>query len=173
MSRLRITVAGCVLAVSVACSASDPGITTAVKTKLTADDVVKAYQVDVDTREGVVTLTGSVDSSIAKTRAVELARATDGVKDIVDNIVVEERSVAADDYAPAAMTGDAGVTAAIKTKLLADTRVSGFAIDVDTKDGVVSLSGRVSTAAQKAAALEIARATDNVRGVTDKITVAP
>ena len=173
MSRLRMIVAGCILALSVACSASDPGITTAVKTKLTADDAVKAYQVNVDTQEGVVTLTGHVDSPLAKTRAVELARATDGVKNVVDNIVVEERRAAADDYAPAAMTGDAGVTAAIKTKLLTDTRVSGLAIDVDTKDGVVSLSGRVSTAAQKSAALEIARATDNVKGVTDKITVAP
>lgn len=44
------------LAISVACSQSDAGITTAIKTKLAADDEVKAYQIDVDTRDKTVTL---------------------------------------------------------------------------------------------------------------------
>ena len=43
---------------TVACAQTDAGITTNVKTKLAADDTVKAYQVDVDTRNGVVTLSG-------------------------------------------------------------------------------------------------------------------
>ena len=70
---------------TVGCSASDPGITTKVKAKLAADDTVKSYRIDVDTKDAVVTLSGQVDSPVAKARAVELARATEGVREVVDN----------------------------------------------------------------------------------------
>ena len=68
-----------------ACSASDPGITTAVKGKLAADDTVKAYRIDVDTKDRVVTLSGEVDNAVSMARAVELARGVDGVREVVDN----------------------------------------------------------------------------------------
>jgi hyperosmotically inducible protein len=170
MNRWRLVLAGCALLVTFACAASDPGITTAVKSKLTADDTVKAYQIDVDTKEGVVTLSGTVTNPAAKARAVELARGTDGVRNVVDNIAVASQTVTPppDDRS---VIGDAAITAAVKTKLLADTRVSGLAIDVDTKDGVVTLSGTVKSAAQKSAALEIARGTDNVKTVQDQLKV--
>ena len=75
-------------AFTVACGQTDAGITTAVKTKLAADDMVKAYQVDVDTMDKVVTLTGEVDSPAAETMALQLARDTDGVRDVIDEIRV-------------------------------------------------------------------------------------
>ena len=75
-------------ALAVACGQTDTGITTAVKSKLAADDMVKAYQVDVDTRDKVVTLTGEVDSPAAETMALQLARDTDGVRDVIDEIRV-------------------------------------------------------------------------------------
>src|SRR5687767_4834508 len=73
---------------TVACSQSDPGITTAVKSKFAADDTVKAYRIDVDTKDRVVTLSGQVDNAAAKARAVELARGVEGVKDVVDNTAI-------------------------------------------------------------------------------------
>ena len=73
---------------AVGCAQTDAGITSAVKTKLAADDTVKAYQVDVDTADHVVTLTGDVNTSLAKERAVEIARATDGVRDVIDQLRV-------------------------------------------------------------------------------------
>src|SRR5688572_31461967 len=75
---------------TVACAQTDAGITTNVKTKLAADDTVKAYQVDVDTRNGVVTLSGHVETSTAKEQAVRIARATDGVLDVIDQMSVGE-----------------------------------------------------------------------------------
>jgi hyperosmotically inducible protein len=170
MNRLRVTLAGCALLVTFACAASDPGITTAVKSKLAADDTVKAYQIDVDTKEGVVTLNGTVTDPAAKSRAVELARGTDGVRNVVDNISVATPPTPTPDTSTN-LTGDPGVTAAVKTKLLADTRVSGLAIDVDTRDGVVTLTGQLPNAAAKTAALEIARGTENVKSVVDRLTI--
>lgn len=81
-----LTAALCLIAV--ACAQTDAGLTTKVKAKLAADDTVKAYQIDVDTRDKVATLSGSVDSQAAKDQAVSLARSTEGVADVVDNITV-------------------------------------------------------------------------------------
>ena len=76
------------LVTAAACSQSDPGITTAVKSKLAADETVKAYQIDVDTADRVVTLSGTVENTAAKEQAVVLARQTEGVRDVVDHITV-------------------------------------------------------------------------------------
>jgi hypothetical protein len=78
------------MVVTVACGQTDAGITTNVKTKLAADDTVKAYQVDVDTQNRVVTLSGNVETTAAKDRAIMIARETDGVRDVIDQIRVNE-----------------------------------------------------------------------------------
>ena len=75
---------------TVACAQTDSGITSAVKSKLAADDTVKAYQVDVDTSNHVVTLKGDVNTSSAKERAVAIARSTDGVRDVIDQLRVND-----------------------------------------------------------------------------------
>jgi osmotically-inducible protein OsmY len=80
---------------TVACAQTDAGITTNVKTKLAADDTVKAYQVDVDTRNGVVTLSGAVQTAAAKEQAIRIARETDGVRDVVDQLRVDEAAATA------------------------------------------------------------------------------
>ena len=81
-------VSAAALAFTVACSQSDAGITTAVKSKLAADDMVKAYKVDVDTHEKVVTLSGEVETDAQRTHAVTIARNTDGVADVIDQLRV-------------------------------------------------------------------------------------
>jgi hypothetical protein len=81
-----ITAAGLVF--TVACAQTDAGITTSVKSKLAADDTVKAYQVDVDTNDKVVTLRGDVETVAQKEHAVMIARNTDGVRDVIDQLRV-------------------------------------------------------------------------------------
>jgi len=83
---------------TVACAQTDAGITTNVKTKLAADDTVKAYRVDVDTRNGVVTLSGDVQSAAAKEQAIQIARQTDGVRDVIDQLHVGESAATAGTY---------------------------------------------------------------------------
>jgi hyperosmotically inducible protein len=81
-------VSAVVLAFTVACSQSDAGITTAVKAKLAADTQVKAYKVDVDTQNKVVTLSGEVETPAQHDKAVMIARNTKGVTDVVDRLQV-------------------------------------------------------------------------------------
>lgn len=66
----------------------DATVTTKVKTALVKDDVVKARQIKVTTTEGVVAISGVVDSSEQKDRAEVLARRVNGVKDVRNNLSV-------------------------------------------------------------------------------------
>jgi hyperosmotically inducible protein len=66
----------------VADKTTDASITSAIKMKLANDDLTDALDIDVDTSNGMVTLKGTVSSQAEADRAVELARAVDGVKDV-------------------------------------------------------------------------------------------
>src|SRR5258705_11973920 len=96
--RFAILISAASLAFSVACSQSDAGIPTAVKSRMAADDTVKASEINVDTHNRVVTLNGTVASTSEKERAVLIARDTKGVTNVVDDIVVGP--------VPAATTGN-------------------------------------------------------------------
>ena len=68
----------------------DPWITTKVKTKILADELLDKSDINVDTdKDGVVTLRGTVPTSTAESRALELARTTEGVRRVVDKLDVK------------------------------------------------------------------------------------
>jgi len=63
-------------------------LTAKIKAKMALDDSVKALDINVDTADGVVTLTGTVHSDAERTRAVQLARETAGVTSVTDRLTV-------------------------------------------------------------------------------------
>ena len=71
----------------------------------------------------------------------------------------------------ASAAADARITAQVKAELAAAHDLHGARIDIDTRDGVVTLSGPVRSAAVKARASEIARTVRNVREVNDQLTL--
>ena len=71
-----------------------------------------------------------------------------------------------------AVLDDAGITARVKAKLLADPEVGGMYIDVDTLDGKVTLNGKVKSQDERAEAEKLARHTDGVKQVVNLIEVA-
>jgi hyperosmotically inducible protein len=147
-----------------------------VKAQFAKDDLVKARDINVDTANHVVTLRGTVNSTAEETRALELARATTGVTNVVDEIQIVPESVpTTGNIEPSGqpLTNDAGLTTAVKAALLADPGVSGLAIDVDTTDNVVALTGSVSTQTEKSRAIDLARQTAGVSQVIDHLTVGP
>jgi hyperosmotically inducible protein len=211
--RFAILMSAAGLAFSVACSQTDAGVTTAVKSKMASDDTVKASEINVDTHNHVVTLNGTVASRLEKERAVAIARETKGVTNVIDDVRVgpvatsgkydADRGVDRDrDYSADARqtthdakeksegkahdakvkseraadkTGDAvsdaAITSEVKTKFLAEPGVSGLAIDVDTNNGVVTLSGNVKSKAEAAKAMMIARNSKGVKRVVSKLKV--
>ncbi|HLF55552.1 MAG TPA: BON domain-containing protein [Thermoanaerobaculia bacterium] len=93
---LAVLLAGSAGLVTTACSTNvsagrqidDAVITAAIKTKLAADTDVAAHNIDVDTNEGVVTLSGRVDTRDAKRQAEAMALNTDGVRRVINNLSV-------------------------------------------------------------------------------------
>lgn len=143
---------------------SDSWITSKVKSKLAADPEVNPFEIDVDTNDGVVRLSGVVESESDRREAEQIARDTDGVKRVVNQIDVGERSMGA-------QMSDAGITSKVKAKLAADPQVTAMNVDVDTIEGVVTLTGLVRTEDQKVEAEELARATDGVKDVRNLLEV--
>lgn len=91
--RYSVFLGAVVMAVSaVACAPTDADTSTKVKANLTADETVKAARIDVVVQKKVVTLSGAVDTSAVKERAVEVARKTDGVNEVVDQLTLNERT---------------------------------------------------------------------------------
>ncbi|HSF29736.1 MAG TPA: BON domain-containing protein [Candidatus Tectomicrobia bacterium] len=72
-------------------AANDSAITTKVKSNLLADSVVGALAIDVDTTDGVVSLTGFVDNAQERMRVVQLAQAVSGVKRVDGRNLVLKR----------------------------------------------------------------------------------
>jgi hypothetical protein len=69
---------------------NDGSITAKIKAKMALDDSVKALDLDVDTTGTTVTVSGVVSNEAQKQRALQLARETEGVKQVVDQIQVRK-----------------------------------------------------------------------------------
>jgi len=71
---------------NVSATLEEAALTTKIKAKMALDDMVKARSIDVTTRGTTVTLSGIVESRAEHDRAMALARETDGVTDVIDNM---------------------------------------------------------------------------------------
>ena len=77
--------------ITVACAPNEAEISTRVRKNLTTDETVKAAQIEIGVNKKIVTLSGQVDTPVVKNRAVELARKTDGVAEVVDQLTIKDR----------------------------------------------------------------------------------
>jgi hyperosmotically inducible protein len=139
---------------------SDAEITARVKTALIRNDETKARQINVETENGVVQLSGFVDSEQMKSSAAATAQSVSGVQEVRNELIVREGNRTA-----GRATDDAVIAAKVKSELAADSGLATAAdVNVEVKRGVVQLSGFVGSIEQKQEAEQIAR---QVAGVTD------
>jgi len=143
---------------------ADSGITSVIEKSLQANEKVKAKQVEVQTREGVVFLTGVVDTEEARREAARVAWRTEGVDGVVNELTVGERTVGS-------WIDDVMISSKVKSKLIANSEIKSGDIDVSSSQGVVTLIGRVSSQTIKSDAERIARATSGVKDVTNELLV--
>lgn len=123
----------------------DSWLTAKTKIALAADSRVKGAQVSVETRKGVVTLRGKVDSDAALEAAVSIASRIDGVKAVTNDLQVVPPS-----SRDAVEEKDEIITERVKEHIardafvMKDSRLKNASIGVVTNAGVVSLTGTVS-----------------------------
>jgi len=163
---LAVAAAACTTTRSAGQQVDDSAITMKIESKLTADPDINPTNVDVDTLHGVVTLRGEVEKESARTGAERLARETGGVVEVRNQIRVQGEPGEDDET-----LSDVAITAKIKTKLTADPDINPFNVDVDTLDGVVTLSGIVGKAENVERIEEIARETEGVVEVRNELQV--
>lgn len=157
---------------SVGCSSTRPtseqiddaGITAAIKGKFAADPEINPFNIDVDTMEGRVRLSGQVDDDATRDEAGRLARNTAGVRSVDNDVTIGKKT------ARQSLT-DAEILTKVKAKLAADPEINPFNIDVDVEKGVVTLTGRVAKSLAKEEAERLAEDTEGVVRVRNDIKV--
>jgi osmotically-inducible protein OsmY len=146
----------------------DATITSAVKSKLLWSKYTDGLATDVDTTRGKVTLLGTADSQTSKDLAGRLAMNTRGVVSVNNKLVVNGTKPTMSDSAKSSAkeaerdVADGWITTKVKSTFLYSSNVDGSDIAVSTKSGIVTLSGKVDSGAERALAVELAK---NVRGV--------
>ena len=154
----------------------DSQITAAIQSKYFLDDKIKGRQINVQASNGVVTLNGDVRDEVERGEALLLARTTPGVRRVEDNLTVDASSgaVGTGGSAPpvAVDDGDAALVSLLTSRLASDPAVGKSPIEITAKNGVVLLQGPVGSAAAKQRALSLARSTDGVTQVVDRLRIA-
>jgi hyperosmotically inducible protein len=155
----------------------DAWITGKVETAFVLNPHLNPFAISTDVENGVVHLMGIVQSDIDRDLAVQVAKGVEGVVAVKSDLKVDNQ------VKPAKAEGqrrdfgswvdDATTTAAVKSKLVANTNTEGLKIDVDTNDDVVTLSGRVASAQERDLAGEIAKNTGDVKAVRNNLVVDP
>lgn len=106
-----------------------------------------------------------------KDGARELSEKAEKAVDQIDTAKVKEELRRAGE-AVADVSADALISAKVKAKFAADNRVSALRIDVDTTDGLVTLSGRANSEEEINRALELARSVEGVKQVISTLQLA-
>lgn len=139
---------------------ADPDVTSAVRRELSLDPAVPAARLDVATRAGIVTVTGTVDNLLAKERVTRHAEMVRGVR-VVDNRI---------DVHPPRVT-DSVLARDIDEALHANLATANAGITASAENGIVTLKGTAQSFAEWAAAERVASRTRGVGRVVNQIQI--
>lgn len=149
---------------------TDESVNKNIKTQLSADKTVSDLNIKTNVKDGVVTVSGNVNTDDEAAKAVEIIEATPGVKDtnISQLTVQESKQPLTDTIITAKVKG-----IYIREKLLGDADVVVFPVSVETRNGVVYLTGEVETKDQAMNAVKLVKNISGVKSVESKIEVKP
>jgi osmotically-inducible protein OsmY len=138
----------------------DIDITFAIESELMGDEAVDANHVNTETRQGVVTLTGSVNHLLAKERAEKIAENIVGVRAVINRI----------DVKPRLFSNDSELQKAIQDALLLDPATDAYEIAVMVHKGVVTLVGTVDSWQERWLCETVSKRVPGVIAVKNEIT---
>jgi hyperosmotically inducible periplasmic protein len=125
--------------------------------------------VNVAVFKGTVQLSGFVDTSDQKSKAVEIAKQVQGVKKVADSLTVKENN----ESKSASPVDDKTLTKNVRDTLNGNPDYKFAEVNVAAYQGTVQLSGFVDTSDQKSRAADIAKQVSGVRDIVNNITVKP
>ena len=149
---------------------TDTEITQKINAKIAADNLLNhsKINVDVSTKDQVVTFTGVVNSDSEASALVEIAQSTVDVQDVnTTNLTVKGSTQPLTDlYITAKVKGKF-----IKEKLFGNKEVSAWTVHVETNNGVVTLTGEVDTKEEAENAIKLAQSVSGVSAVKYRVKV--
>ena len=165
-----------------AISETDARLAAEIKDAYWKNSFLQSAEITTQVHDGVVHLTGTVRKSVERDLAGEIAKSTQGVRKVKNEIVIESPAPV---YVPPAADAttkpkrnafarwadDASTTAAVKSRLLANENTGGLKIHVATNDDVVTLSGEVRTAEERELAELITKNTADVARVDNQLKI--
>jgi osmotically-inducible protein OsmY len=162
---LAIAIAGAFVVTPVASAADTPltdqGISDAVEDELLIDDAILVNNVDINTVDGVVTLTGKVDNLLAQQRAARIASTVKGVRSVINKLKVQRAPGRPDEQ----------IQEDIKSSLLMDPAADSYEITARVNDGHATLKGTVDSWQERRLAEKVVLGVRGVLGVTNNIEV--
>ncbi|HVN41140.1 MAG TPA: BON domain-containing protein [Steroidobacteraceae bacterium] len=145
----------------------DSAITARVKTALMDNKNTHAYNIHVETYTGIVSLAGWVRTQEEKDAATHVAQTVSGVKEVRNQISLHAGTPFS------TKVGDSIVTSRVKAALVDNKDVKSHEMKIDTVDGIVQLSGFVSSQAMKEKAAKVAASVSGVQSVDNQLIVRP
>lgn len=147
--------------------ASDAALTARVKAAVLDDEETKGKQIHVETRNGVVQLSGFVESVMDQEAALKTARSVPGVKEVRNDLDLDEADRSAKQAAK-----DGVIEAKVKAEIAKDEGLaSANDVNVEVNGAVVQLSGFVANLEEKNRARDIAGAVSGVKDVRNNIAL--
>ena len=146
--------------------ADDKVLHTKVWAALTEDKTADASEINLEVYKGVVHLNGFVDTENEKSQAEAVAKGVSGVKGVENNLLIKQAAQTA-----GGAIDDSTITAKVKSALIDSSDTKAGDIKVETRGGVVQLSGYVANEAEKTAATKVAQSVDGVKAVKNSISV--
>ncbi|NJN28435.1 MAG: BON domain-containing protein [Cyclobacteriaceae bacterium] len=137
---------------------ADQDITYFIQREYMVQEAVNWNNVDVSTREGIVTLSGNVNNLLAKDRAISIAKSVKGVRAVLDKVNVSGLQIS-----------DEQLKANIEKSLKLDPATEQYEIGVSVVNGKVDLSGKVQSWQEKMLADKVARSVKGVKAVENNV----
>ena len=144
----------------------DTVVTTKVKSALLADPAIKSFDLKIETRKGIVQISGFVDNQAQVDGAVTIARAVEGVRSVENMLSLKDGKTTV-----GTAVDDGIITTKVKSALLADPGTKSFDIAVVTRKGEVQLSGFVDSQAQIDQAISISRKVEGVTAIGNDMSI--
>ena len=150
---------------SLRASSTDSRIESSAAKSYVFKTVLKDDSITTESKDGIVTLTGTVADANHKSLAEDTVEGLPGVKSVNNQLLVKGEQPAEH--------SDTWIGWKVKSALLFHRNVSATGTEVDVKDGIVTLTGQASSMAQKELTTEYAKDVDNVKEVNNEMTIAP
>ncbi|MDT7043722.1 BON domain-containing protein [Candidatus Nitronereus thalassa] len=142
---------------------TDKDITIATESRFIVDKSVPVNAIDVSTKNGIVTLTGKVNTILAKDRATRITENIRGVRAIVNRMKV----------VPLVQKDDPAIVLDVEAALAKDPATDSYEVTVASHNGTVTLHGVVDSWQEKQLSAQVAKSVKGVKEISNQLKIRP